>query len=130
MVKCNIIKIIKKHYGTFYVANIGIPNERYISVKEILLYHSYPLLFLILLIAYCVYKYLICGYSVVNILEELAPFISSSITVVSIFAPLLFSTLILIFDIQGKFKAQKNILDKNNVNENYRMLEKKIILTN
>lgn len=123
-----IFKIIKEHYKTFYDANIGTINERIIDIRSVIVYQLIPLFFLILPALYILCLYLQQDMdSIENIIDK---FITSSITAISIFAPLMFSTLILIFDMRNKFIEKLQIIpESENNTPDYKMIIKKIVLT-
>lgn len=134
MDKFNFINIIKKHYAAFYNANIGDENNRIIDKLSIFLYHLYPLIGLGLIVLYWCYKTILdTGYfsfekffisAMIN-----SNFISSTITTVAIFTPLLFSTLILMFDMHNKFQNQLSSFTGINTDET-RIVRNKVIVTN
>lgn len=131
MNRFNIFNILKEHYKTFYDAGVGTIGNRVIDIRDIVMYHIYPAILLIIPAVYWGYNHYFLKYNLICIINSTNSFISSSITAISIFAPLLFSTLILIFDMQNKFKDKLANISKseNNEQESYIIL-KKIVLAN
>lgn len=134
MEKINIINIIKKHYSAFYNASIGNENNRRIDKSSIFRYHLWPFIGLLLIVLYWIYKTIYnIGYFSLDkffinaIIDD--NFILSIITTVAIFTPLLFSTLILMFDMHNQFKNKLN--DTSNIGiKDKKILKKKAIVTN
>lgn len=134
MEKFNFINIIKKHYSAFYDANIGDENNRIIDKCSIFLYHFYPLVGLVFIILYWVCKtisdtgnFSFDKFFINAIIGN--NFISSIITTVAIFTPLLFSTLILMFDMHNEFQNQLSSLTGVNTDETI-IVKNKVIVTN
>ncbi len=134
MDKFNFVNIIKKHYSAFYNANISDENNRIIDKCSIFWYHFYPLIGLGLIVLYWYYKTISdTGYFsfekfFISAMID-SNFISSTITTVAIFTPLLFSTLILMFDMHNKFQNQLSSLTGVNTDETI-IVKNKVIVTN